>query len=206
MDRAIVLPIALAGCVEHLEEDRTSVGRVTRDCIVPEPSGIAALGAPASVEHAASSLWIWQALATRDGGLVLNAYAAVGEAGELCASGPALVRAADGSPAALVALTDDEVAANAARRDGRRRFLVVTGGFVHEGRAHVFYELRDGAGLLDAETLGTGLCVVPSPGAPCSRVGLRLPDRGVTGAHLHRVATLGVGVRLAFGRSWSPAP
>jgi hypothetical protein len=105
-----------------------------------------------------------------DGSVMSSAFAVVRDADAVCRDGPSLARAEDGTIAPLIALSDAEVAENATRTDGKQLWLEATGGFVYDAVAYVFYEHHDGAGLLDAASRGTGLCVVPAIGSPCTRV------------------------------------
>jgi hypothetical protein len=169
---ALALALVLGGgaCIHTIEEQTSSAGRVVRDCVVPAPPDLAALGAPVSLEYPDGSLWIWSVLARPDQSLVTNASAMVASAAEVCASGPALRRGADGSIASLLALDDAEVAANATRTDGKHRWLSPTGGFVHDGRGYLYYEHEEGTGFLDSSSVGTGLCVIDAGAETCRRV------------------------------------
>ncbi|MCE9575604.1 MAG: hypothetical protein K8W52_20805, partial [Deltaproteobacteria bacterium] len=75
------------------------------------------------------------------------------------------------APTSLLALTADEVAANAARTDGRRLALLPTGGVVHDGTGYLFYDHAVlGPGVFDREDLGTGLCALAAGAAACERI------------------------------------
>lgn len=166
-----VVALGAAGCVQPIDEEQSSVGEVTRDCLVPAPEGVEGLGAPVSLEYASESLWIWEELRLHGGGVVPNASARVTSASAVCAGGPALSRDGQGAPLTLLALSAAEEAQNAARTDGRRLVLVPTGGFVHAGVGYLFYDhVLKGPGSFDADVLGAGICVLPEGASSCDRV------------------------------------
>jgi len=159
-----------AGCVHPIDEETTSSGVLLRDCVVPVPGDIAALGAPVSLEYPEGSLWIWTVLALSNGSLALNASALVTSAAEVCSQGPDLRRDDDGSLVSLLDLSPAEVADNATRADGKHLWLEPTGGFVYQGAGYLFYEHQLGTGFLDSRSLGTGLCVLAAGASSCDRV------------------------------------
>jgi hypothetical protein len=176
MSRQIALSLTallLAGCVWDLDEEslaRGPLGRIVDDCVVPPPPGVAQWGAPVAVEYADRSLWIWDEIALADGRRVRNAGALVASAAGACRGDVDLVADGDGVPLPLVSLTAEEEAANAARTDGRRAQLSITGGFVQEERARVYYEkVLVGPGFFDAAVVGMGLCLIDDAGGPCRR-------------------------------------
>lgn len=175
MTHGIWLVLALmaapaAACIHPLGEEASAVGEVTRDCVVPPPAGVRALGAPASLEYGDHSLWLWDEVALTDGGAVAGAGAIAADPDTVCARGPALVMAG-ARPASLLALTAAEDAANAARTDGKRLALLPRGGFVHGGDGYLFYvHALVGPGVWDVEELGSGLCVLPAGAAACERL------------------------------------
>lgn len=160
------------GCVESLGEERSRIGTLVRDCVVPRPPGITRLGAPTSLEWPGESLWIWESFELDDGTLSSNAFARVRSADDACSGRLDVVRAADGAPARLLALSADEQLAEESRTDGRHLALVPAGGWVHDGRGHLYYELREnGPGFFDSRVLGTGLCIVEGASSTsCERV------------------------------------
>lgn len=167
----ILAALATGGCAEDIAEDESGVGETTRDCVVPIPDGVTELGAPVSLEYPGASLLIWESLTLSDGTVVPNAVARVESGAELCSNGPSLVTDADGMPQTLLALSEEEVAENEAREDGRQLALSPRGGFSHEDVGYLYYEhVLLGPGVWDAEVLGTGLCVVSSPDEPCTRL------------------------------------
>ncbi len=168
---ALALALALAGCIEPLGEEASTLGEVIADCVVPRPAAVAGLGAPVSLEYADHSLWLWDQLELSGGGVVAGAAAVVADAGSVCAQGPALVTDPGGAPRSLLALTAAEVAANAARTDGKRLALLPRGGFVDGDEGYLLYAhalLRPG--LLDVEELGSGLCVLAAGATACERI------------------------------------
>ncbi|MGE0402695.1 MAG: hypothetical protein AB7T06_38685 [Kofleriaceae bacterium] len=177
------IPFLLAaGCVNTLEEHESRVGELERDCVIPIPEGVAALGAPVSIEFDDASIWIWESLSLSDDSTVANAAARITR--DACARPPDLARDVAGIRSVL-ALSIEELASNATRTDGKRLALVPSGGFAHDGLGYLFYDhVLYGPGFFDAETLGTGLCVLdPKSANPCERIGddtiLWRPDRRV---------------------------
>jgi hypothetical protein len=172
VDRYVIVLVCVAAgaCIQAIEEEAITAGRVTRDCVVPAPEGVTGLGGPVSIELSDASLWIWPLVATADGGLVENASALVRDASELCAGGPELARGPDGRPATLLALSTGERALNAARTDGKQLWLEPTGGFSDAGTAYVFYRFQDGERLRGGAMLGTGLCVIRPGVESCERL------------------------------------
>ena len=170
---ALALACALgpAACIEPLDEETSSLGEVVADCVVPPPAGVARLGAPVSLEYADHSLWLWDQLPLAGGGAVAGVAAIAADPAAVCAEGPALVTDPGGAPRSLLALTPAEVAANAARTDGRRLALLPRGGFVDGGDGYLLYgHALLGPGLFDVEELGTGLCVLAAGATACERV------------------------------------
>ncbi|HWO19708.1 MAG TPA: hypothetical protein VNO30_13075 [Kofleriaceae bacterium] len=173
-----------------IEQHQSAIGEITRDCVVPPPAGVAALGAPAALEYPDRSLWIWDELELEGGRRVETPAAVIASAGAACQDGPALVRDGAGEPVPLIALTAEEQLANETRTDGRRLALVPHGGFVQGGAGFLYYDhVLRGPGLFDTEIQGTGLCELATPEAPCRRVmrggstllwpaGARVFDRG----------------------------
>jgi hypothetical protein len=159
-----------AACIHPIDEERSAVGVVTRDCVVPPPAGVAALGAPAALEYPDHTLWLWDEVRLTDGDTVAGAAAIAADAAEVCARGPTML-ADGGRPASLLALTAAEEAENRARTDGKRLVLEPRGGFVHDGDGYLFYvhALR-GPGVWDVEELGTGLCTLAAGATACARV------------------------------------
>src|SRR5262245_51013700 len=101
--------VLLAGCIDVLGMDtpRSPAGVVARECVVPW-----AHGGPVGLEWTdrGVSLWLWD-----------DGRAIVGSLDEACA-GPSFVAGA------TIPLTDDELAANAARGDGRALATTPLGG------------------------------------------------------------------------------
>lgn len=170
----LVALVALASaCIDHIDEETSSVGQLTSDCVVPVPDGVRSLGAPASLEYPDGSFWIWRSLELADGQIVPNASALVSDATQVCASGVSLGLDASGAPASLLALTQQETEANVARTDGRQLALVPFGGFVYAGLGYLFYDhALVGPGIFDEESQGTGLCVRAAQAVTCDRVSL----------------------------------
>lgn len=167
----ILAALGACGCAEDISEEESGVGRTTRDCVVPVPDGVSELGAPVSLEYPGASLFIWESLTLSDGTVVPNAVARVESSSALCSSGPSLVLDESGTPQTLLALSEDEIAGNEAREDGRQLALSPRGGFSREDVGYLYYEhVLLGPGVWDAEVLGTGLCVVSSPDEPCTRL------------------------------------
>lgn len=162
--------LALGACVEPIAEHESTIGEVVRDCVIAPPAGVAALEAPVSLEYADASLWIWPELAMTDGSRVAAAAARVTSADAACA-GLTLVRDGGGRVASVLALDAAEEAENATRTDGKRLALVPTGGVVDGATGYLYYDhVLHGPGLLDAEVVGTGLCVLAPGATACERV------------------------------------
>lgn len=173
----------LAGCIHTLEEHESRVGDIERDCVIPIPAGVAELGAPTSIEFPDASMWIWESLVLADGSTVPNAAAWV-RASDVCARPPSLALGADERARSILTLSPTEQAENATRTDGRRLALVPTGGFAHDGLGYLYYDhVLRGPGFFDAETLGTGLCVLdPKSPEACERIDATIswrPDQRV---------------------------
>lgn len=134
-----LLLLPLTGCVTLIEEHDAPIGEVVRDCVVP---GVTE--PPVSLEYDDHSRWIWED-ASAIGGC------------EVTLEPPVL------------GLSDEEVAANAARTDGKQLALRPTGGVVADDVGYLYYEhVLRGPGLFDEEVLGTALCVLDGDG--CARV------------------------------------
>jgi hypothetical protein len=169
--RLLVVLVALASaCIDHIDEEASSVGQLISDCVVPVPDGVRSLDAPVSLEYTDGSLWIWRSLELADGQIVRNASAFVSDATQACGSGVSLGLDAAGAPASLLALAPQKTAANAARSDGRQLALVPFGGFVYAGLGYLFYDHAVvGPGIFDEESQGTGLCVRADHTVTCDR-------------------------------------
>ncbi|MBI5490882.1 MAG: hypothetical protein HY905_26355 [Deltaproteobacteria bacterium] len=165
--------VLCGGCVWELGEElagRSRLGEVVGDCVVPMPAELEAWGAPVSVEYPDRSLWIWVEATAADGSALRNVGAFVSSVEAACRGEMSFVFDADGAPLPLVSLTAEEEALDAARTDGRRTQLALTGGFVHGGAGYGYYEkIVAGPGLFDAVTIGTGLCRMAAAGEPCER-------------------------------------
>ncbi len=166
------LAVLLGACAVAIDEEHSRLGNVLQDCVVPLPGGVASWGAPVSLEHTDGSVWIWDSLTLQDGSGIRNAFALLRTAGDACAGNVELVRDGAGRPVPALALSSAEIAANAARTDGRRLELAPLGGFVHGSRGFLYYEERlGGPGVFDSHLLGRGLCVFEhGKTAPCTRV------------------------------------
>lgn len=168
--RWVLCALPLAACVTTIEEHASPIGEVVRDCVVPPPAGVAVLDAPVSLEYPDRSLWLWEELPGVDGIPRRGVGAWVASVDDACA-GPRLIADSAGAPAAVLALSPAEEAANASRTDGKRLALAPTGGVVHGGTGYLFYDLVErGPGPLDAITLGTGLCTLAPDATACDRV------------------------------------
>jgi hypothetical protein len=169
--RPLLLVLPLAACIHTIDEHDSRVGDIERDCVIPTPAGIVELGAPVSIEFPDASLWIWESLATTDGATIHNAAARLLRVNDACARPPDLALDASG-PRSLLALDAVELVANATRTDGRTLALVPGGGFTANNTGYLYYDhVLRGPGFFDAESLGTGLCVItPSSAAPCERI------------------------------------
>jgi hypothetical protein len=168
---AVVVGLATSGCIYKISEEHSTAGVKMRDCVVPLPAGVSALGAPISLEYPDASLFIWESVETTDGTAIANVSALVTSSADLCKSGPALTTGEDGEPRSLLALSAAEAADNAARTDGRQLVLSPHGGFVYDDVGYLYYEhALVGLGPFDAAVLGTGLCVVTAPDQPCTRL------------------------------------
>lgn len=160
----IFLGVATSGCVVHLGDERAGIARptdgtVAGDCVVPRPARLSSWGAPVSLDWPDGSLWIFPSVQTADGTEIRAAAAWVPSVEAACAGALEWRIDSNGELASLVVLTAEEQAANAARTDGRRVALSVTGGFVHGDRAALYYESQlVGPGLFDLARRGTGLC------------------------------------------------
>jgi hypothetical protein len=157
----LLLPLAITSCIEHLGEERSSLGNLERDCTLPLPAGVSELSVPAALEYASETLFIWPTITLTDGSVVRNAAARARDATALCEVGPELLRDEHGAPRSLLPLSEPEISENTDREDGRHLELVPVGGFVHAGIGYLYYEPTwFGPGVFDAEKLGTGLCVL----------------------------------------------
>ncbi len=157
----VVVALTACGCVHHISEEESTVGEKTHECVVPKVAGVRELGAPVSLEYPDASLWIWDSLTTDDGNVVANASARVTSSSAVCADGPILTRDAAGALQSLLTLNAHELADNATREDGRQLLLTPRGGFVSDQLGYLYYEHTVvGPGVLDAEVVGTGLCIV----------------------------------------------
>jgi len=167
----LALTAAASGCIDELGHEKSEVGELVRDCVVPPWAGVEKLTAPVSLEYPRGSLWIWDRLELTDGRSSTNLAAFVTSADELCRRGPNLLLDSNGNPASLLALSESELLENAARNDGRSLELTATGGFVRDGQGYLFYEhtLR-GPGAFDAVNLGSGLCVRKADEPSCERI------------------------------------
>lgn len=156
--------------LDQEQPDRSRVGEVVEDCVVPLAAELGSWGAPVSLEYPDRSLWIWPEATVADGTVVRNVGALVYSAAGACRGEMEFVMDADGSPVSLIELTPEEEEENATRTDGRRTELAITGGFVHEGRGFAYYKkILAGPGFFDSETVGTGVCVMEAPSEPCGR-------------------------------------
>jgi hypothetical protein len=166
----LLFVFAFAGCVTP-GQGESPIGEVERDCVIPVPDGIRALGAPVSIELEDGSLWIWESLERTDGSTIVNPAARSLRVNDACTRPPLLERDENG-PRSILALTAEEIAANAARVDRRELALVPTGGFSHEGRGYLYYDhVLRAPGSFAPEVLGSGLCVIdPKSTTPCERV------------------------------------
>jgi hypothetical protein len=168
---ALAVLLLLTGCIETIAEHDAPTGEVARDCVVPPPAGITALGPPVSLEYPDASLWFWEDLARADGTPLPGPAAWVTSVDAACAAGPALVADDAGAPAQVLALAPDEILENETRTDGRRLALAPTGGFVLDGTGYLFYDLVvRGPGFFDEELLGTGMCTLAPGARTCERV------------------------------------
>ncbi len=168
----------LAACrVVMNEEHGADAGlsaRVVSDCVVQAPSDVEGpLPAPVALELPEGSLWIFRSVSWLQSGAfppyrsTANASALVQSAGRACGAPIPLRRDASNAPASLLALTAEEVAANASRTDGRALTLAPRGGFAHGGRAFLYYDqVLVGPGTFDAERIGTGICTIDAPASP----------------------------------------
>ncbi|MGC4094514.1 MAG: hypothetical protein QM756_42690 [Polyangiaceae bacterium] len=164
---------ALAGCITHIDDESSSIGRVERDCVVPSPAGVESLGAPVSLEYPDHSLWVWEALRLAAGRSVSTPSAIVESVAAACSAGPTLTLDEQGEPVSLIALTPAEADQNAARVDGKWLALSPLGGFVYEGTGYLYYDhVLRGPGVFDATSLGSGLCILAPGAIQCERVGL----------------------------------
>lgn len=179
-----------AGCVWKLDEERIRTGHVVEDCVVPRPAQLASWHAPVSVEYPDRSLWIWEEVIANDGTPLRNVGAFVSSSEGACSGDLEFVVDAEGTLLPLVSLTDEEELENATRTDDRWVRLSITGGFVYEGRAHLYYEkVLAGPGFFDAHVLGMGLCVIGTTGWECERVtpGVYADEPTLMWAHGSRV-------------------
>jgi len=165
----LAIGFSSGACIHDLGQDESTLGRLTLECAVPVPTEVRSLGAPVSLEYPNGSLWIWSVLATSEGGLAFGASAFVTDAEEVCESGISLRRDESGAIASLIALTAEELVANA-ENSGKIRWLAPTGGFVHESVGFLYYEVFEGTDILNSARIGTGLCLLESLDRPCERV------------------------------------
>ncbi len=154
LDRAIVAALlTLAGCVVEMDTERpgSPIGGVERDCVVPVDVD---RGAPAAIEDAAGSLWMFD-----DG-----AAAYLPRGADPCADG------LDLWPAPLLELTAEEQQANAERTDGRALAVRARAGVVSGATTWIYYDLLlRGPGFFDEERVATGTCALTSRPGTCVR-------------------------------------
>jgi hypothetical protein len=165
--RPHIVPLLLAAsCIDPVatEHQAGHSATVERDCIAPPPSGLVAPGAPVALELDYGSLWLWNEPTLAAGGTVPNAAALVVSVDAGCAGsyGPLV--------APVVPLLPSEAAENRTRSDGKRTVPVPRGGFSAGGHGYLYYDVVvRGPGVFDEERLGTGVCIIDSPNAPCVR-------------------------------------
>lgn len=149
-----VVPVVLGACTQVIDH---GIGDVLSDCPAPIPleiTGPSGSAAPAALEYPAGSLWFWP-----------NGRAFVPSAEDACSklaflSGP------------VVPLLTADAAENATRTDGKQIMVEPIGGFVAAGRGYVYYRKNlYTLGSFYFEYLGTALCTLDSPDAPCQRIG-----------------------------------
>jgi hypothetical protein len=156
--------LALAACAIQMGEEALSLGVVTHDCVIPMPE---VMGAPLSIETSRGSLWVFR-----------NGRAAVVESrAGACADGLDFFADEHGEPLQILSQTEQELAENDGRDDGRQIELEPLAGFASGAGAVLYYDkILTGPGIFERERLGTGVCVLDSldePGA-CQRL---LPQR-----------------------------
>lgn len=166
---AILCACLFVGCIKKLADDTPRYGAVVGDCVVPLPAGLKSWGAPVSLEYTGKSLWIWPGVTRSDDSEVRHSAAWVDDPEAVCTGGVSLLEDG-GQLRSLLKLNAEESADNASRTDGRRWLLSATGGFVHQGRGYLYYEkILQGPGVMEASSVGMGLCILESGGKECVR-------------------------------------
>ncbi len=146
---------------EHLGESGGLAGaRATTRCVVRPPADVTRSGA-FSLAFPDGAYWIFgETIVDLGGGAFafLSSTGAVGNPGvDPCVENPRPVVDETGALAQLIALTDEERAADEARADGSRTVLWPLSGFVHDGTGMIYYRkvlLHD---YFDYAVLGVGV-------------------------------------------------
>src|SRR5262249_12907439 len=82
---AAAMSVTLCSCVDGIEEERSRIGDVIQDCVVPLSAHVSGWGAPVSLEYPDGSAWLWDSVALDDGSQVRNVLALVHSASAACA-------------------------------------------------------------------------------------------------------------------------
>ena len=153
-----LLPVlaAASGCAIDLGHESIEVApfaEVSERCIFTPPPGIVLPG-PFSIAFAEGNYFIFGETVIGADPMFAFLHNA-GAVGDPCA--PDYVRGLDGQLATLIELSEEEVAADVARTDGRSTALWPLSGFGGSGDGFVFYQQVLHRGYFDVATVGTGV-------------------------------------------------
>jgi hypothetical protein len=158
----ILLLLLGSGCTvsldeEHLEDMSPPVADVHELCVQSPPAGVSQ-GAAFSLELPMGSTFIFGETAVEEGDTVLflpNTEALATDPEDPCAFD--YLRDSNGDLGVPIPLTEDELAFDESRTDGRRTALWPRGGFVAGDAGYVFYQKVALADYFDLAEVGTGV-------------------------------------------------
>lgn len=145
---------------EHLEDLSEPPADVRELCVQTPPAGVSQGTALSLALPEASAFFFGETIVDADSALAFlpNTQALVMDPQEPCAFD--YVRSASGDLEVPIALTEDEVAFDESRTDGRRTALWPTGGFAVGDTGYVFYQKVTLSDYLDVTKVGTGVARV----------------------------------------------
>ena len=145
---------------EHLEDLGAPAVSVRELCVQTPPAGVTQ-GTALSLELPEGSAFVFGETIVEEGSRLTflpNTQALASDPEQPC--GFAYVRDSDGDLQVPIALTEEEVALDASRADGRRTALWPSGGFAAGDTGYVFYQKVTLEGYLDVARVGTGVARV----------------------------------------------